>query len=77
MKPVADLLGTKADIKVRYIATINGDSVDSVRSLHGISEAKEDLRQICVAKNSPQKFWSYLTEIKCPVLPDIQECHTT
>ena len=69
MKPVAELLGTKADIKVRYITTVNGDSVDSVRSLHGVPEAKEDLRQICVAKNSPQKFWSYLTEINAQCYP--------
>jgi len=69
MRPVADLLGTKADIKVRFITTVNGDSVDSVRSLHGIAEAKEDLRQICVAKNSPQKFWSYLTEINAQCYP--------
>jgi glutaredoxin len=69
MRPVADLLGTKADIKIRYIATVNGDSVDSVRSLHGIPEAKEDLRQICVAKYSPQKYWSYLTEINAQCYP--------
>jgi hypothetical protein len=69
MKPVAELLGTKADIKVRYIVSINGDSVNSVKSLHGISEAKEDLRQICVAKNSPQKYWSYITELNAQCYP--------
>lgn len=69
MKPVAELLGTKADIKVRYIATVNGNSVDSVRSLHGLPEAKEDLRQICVAKNYPQKYWSYITELNAQCYP--------
>ncbi len=45
MDPVVDLLGTKADFTVRYIATVNGDTVDAVKSLHGLPEAKEDLRQ--------------------------------
>jgi hypothetical protein len=69
MKPVVDLLGTKADIKVHYIATVSGDSVDSVQSLHGTPEAKEDLRQLCVAKYSPQKYWSYLMAVNNQCYP--------
>lgn len=64
MKPVVDLLGTKADIKVRFIANVQGDTVDSVRSLHGLTEAQEDLRQLCIMKYYNQKtFWGYLMEI--------------
>ncbi len=59
MKPVVDLLGSKADIKVRFIAQA-GDTVDSVQSLHGSVEAKEDLRQLCIMKNYPEKYWDYL-----------------
>jgi glutaredoxin len=62
MEPVVGLLGTKADITVRYIASVNGTTVDSVRSLHGLTEAKEDLRQLCIAKYYPQALWPYLTE---------------
>lgn len=62
MEPVVNLLGTKADIKIRYIATVNGDSVDSVKSLHGLVEAKEDLRQLCIAKYYPQDLWPYLMD---------------
>ncbi|MDI6798711.1 MAG: DsbA family protein [Candidatus Aenigmarchaeota archaeon] len=63
MKPVVDLLGKKADIRVRFIANVQGNTVDSVRSLHGLSEAKEDLRQICIMKYYDQKtFWDYLME---------------
>jgi hypothetical protein len=62
MEPVAGLLGTKADITVRSIATVNGTSVDSVRSFHGPAEAQEDLRQLCLAKYYPQGLWSYLVE---------------
>jgi glutaredoxin len=60
MKPVVNLLGTKADIRLRYITTVIGSTVDSVQSLHGLPEAQEDLRQICIQKNYPQKFWDYI-----------------
>ena len=60
MKPVVSLLGTKADIRLRYITTVSGSTVDSVQSLHGLSEAQEDLRQICIQKKYPQKIWDYL-----------------
>jgi hypothetical protein len=61
MLPVADLLGKKADIAVRYIATIQGSSIDTVQSLHGKSEAKEDARQLCMARHFPDKFLRYLS----------------
>ena len=60
MKPVVSLLGTKADINVRYITTVRGSTAGSVQSLHGLSEAQEDLRQICIQKKYPQKFWDYI-----------------
>lgn len=69
MDPVVGLLGTKADIKVHYIATVNGDSLDSVKSLHGLPEAKEDLRQICIAKYYPQNLWSYLMDVNAQCYP--------
>ena len=69
MGPVVDLLGTKSDIKVRYIATVNGDTVDAVKSLHGLAEAKEDLRQLCVMKSYPDKFWDYLNLINAQCYP--------
>lgn len=59
MKPVADLFGNKAEIKIRFIAQA-GNSLDSVQSLHGSVEAKEDLRQLCIMKNYPEKYWNYL-----------------
>jgi glutaredoxin len=60
MRPVVDLLGTTTDIHVRYITTINGPTTDNVTSLHGPTEAKEDLRQVCILKSTPQKYWDYL-----------------
>jgi hypothetical protein len=60
MSPVVDLLRSKADIRIRYITTVSGSTVDSVDSLHGPSEAKEDLQQICINKYYPEKYWPYI-----------------
>jgi glutaredoxin len=69
MRPVVDLLGTKADIRVRYITTVNGATVDSVNSLHGPAEAKEDLMQLCVMKTYPEKYWDYLKDFNNQCYP--------
>jgi hypothetical protein len=61
MRPVVDLLGSKADIRLRYITKVSGSITDTIESLHGPTEAQEDLRQICIQKNTPEKFWNYLT----------------
>jgi len=60
MEPVLDLLKTKADFTVRYIATVQGTGIDTVRSLHGTSEAQEDARQLCIARHFPGKYWNYI-----------------
>ena len=69
MGPVVDLLGTKADFNIRYIATVNGDTVDQVKSLHGLPEAKEDLRQLCVDEYYPEKVWPYLMDLNALCYP--------
>jgi hypothetical protein len=60
MRPVVDLLGLKADIRVHYITTVKGTSIGSVDSLHGPVEAKEDLYQICLMRSQPARYWEYL-----------------
>jgi len=60
MKPVVALLGSKADIRVRYITTATGTTAASIYSLHGQKEVQEDLRQTCIIKNNPEKFWEYV-----------------
>jgi len=62
MEPVTRLLGSKADIRVRYIATIQGTTLDSIKALHGPVEAKENLRQLCIAKYYPSKLWPYIVD---------------
>jgi glutaredoxin len=69
MKPVVNLLGMKADIRLRYITTVRGSTVDSVQSLHGLPEAQEDLRQVCIQKNYPQKFWDYIESFNARCYP--------
>jgi predicted DsbA family dithiol-disulfide isomerase len=64
MKPVVDLLGTKANIEIHYIANVAGTTPDSVTSLHGAVEAQEDLRQVCADKYYDQKtVWNYVNTI--------------
>ena len=69
MDPVVGLLGTKADFTVRFIASVSGTTVDSVKSLHGLTEAKEDLRQLCIAKYYPQALWPYLMDVNAQCYP--------
>jgi protein-disulfide isomerase len=68
MKPVFDLLKDKVNFKIRFIANVNGDDYKSVSSLHGFTEAMEDLRQICIMKYySKETYWNYLIDFnaKC------------
>ncbi|MEN6611017.1 MAG: DsbA family protein [Methanoregulaceae archaeon] len=60
LKPVTDLLGNKADIRVRYLTKVNGENLSSVESLHGTPEANEDAFQICVREANASAFWPYL-----------------
>lgn len=68
IKPVVDLLGSKAEIKVRFIAQAGSD-INSIQSLHGATEAREDLRQTCIQKNYPEKYWNYLSSFNSGCYP--------
>ena len=73
MSPVVDLLGSKADIRIRYITTVSGTTVDSVDSLHGMPEAKEDLFQACINKHYADKYWTYLDTFNKNCYPSWQD----
>ncbi|MFH0831416.1 MAG: hypothetical protein V1886_00930 [archaeon] len=60
--PVAELLKNKIDFKVKFISTVNGNTINDVSSLHGINEAKEDARQAVIMKYYPAKYYAYLEE---------------
>jgi len=74
MKPVFDLLKNKANFKIRFIANVNGDDYKSVDSLHGSTEAMEDLRQICIMKYyDKDKYWNYLIEFDAKCYPSSRD----
>ncbi len=72
MQPVVDLLGNKADIRIRYITSVSGTTAGSVSSLHGPAEAHEDLIQVCVRNTDPGKYWQYLTAFNAQCYPQWQ-----
>jgi len=45
------------NIKVEYIGSIQGDKITS---MHGDPEAQENLRQICLKEEQPDKYWNYI-----------------
>ncbi|RLG17777.1 hypothetical protein DRN62_00070 [Nanoarchaeota archaeon] len=57
MYPVVKLLGSKANIEVHYIVSVSGDQV---RALHGEKEVQENMREACIQKYMPDKFWDFL-----------------
>ncbi len=71
MYPVEKLLGNATNITVHYViypaSMYSGQSdrfcIDNYCSMHGINETKEDIRQLCIEKYYPHKFWDYLDEI--------------
>lgn len=79
MAPVYTLLGKKADINIRYIASVEGNDIKNVQSLHGPIEGIEDARQLCVLKNyNKDVLWKYVSAINkdCyPVYRDGEETY--
>jgi hypothetical protein len=46
-------------IKARYIGSV-ASSGTALVSMHGEAEAKENLRQICIREEQPEKYWNYI-----------------
>lgn len=59
--PVAKLLGDKTTIEPHFIISVNADN--SLQSLHGNSEANEDMRQACIWKYHQNVWWDYVNYI--------------
>ncbi len=76
IRPVFDLLGSNADFSIHYITTINGSTPVSVQSLHGPAEAQEDLRQACINKLYPSKYWEYIQLFDQQCYPSWQNATT-
>jgi len=45
-------------VKVRYIGAISGNTITA---MHGVEEADENLRQICIREEQPAKYWNYVS----------------
>ena len=58
--PVVDLLKDSIEFQIRYIVNVNGNTINDVSSLHGLTEAKEDARQLIINKYYPDKFLTYI-----------------
>jgi len=56
--PVVELFGDDIEFNLRFIANDNGDGTFS--SLHGQPEVDGNIRQLCVEKNYPEKYFDYL-----------------
>jgi len=59
--PVVDLLKDSADIIPRYI--VSKTDSGSYSSLHGEQELNQDVRELCVYKYQPEKFWDFLKAV--------------
>ncbi|MCX6800672.1 MAG: thioredoxin domain-containing protein [Candidatus Diapherotrites archaeon] len=71
-----ELLNEKMNFKMGYVIYSNyakqggtkwedycTDSSEKYCSMHGINEVKEDVRQMCIQKYAPDKFWAYMTKL--------------
>lgn len=55
---VSELPTIGAHIKVRYIGAVSNGTV---QSMHGPTEAAENLRQICIREEQPDLYWKYVS----------------
>jgi len=82
--PVARLMGEKAKIEPHFVIYSNYgspkekyclDKEAKYCSMHGLSEIKEDVRQLCLWKYQPEKWWDYVEKIDNTCrLDDIDTC---
>jgi hypothetical protein len=45
-------------VKILYMGSVSGNTITS---MHGDEEAKENLRQICIREEQPAKYWNYVS----------------
>ena len=46
-------------LKVRYIGSVDEEN-NTIRAMHGEVEAQENLLQICIREEQPERYWDYL-----------------
>jgi hypothetical protein len=55
--PIVEKFGSDINFNLYFIANPTGDGFTS---LHGQPEVDENMRQLCIIKNNPEKFFDYL-----------------
>ena len=55
---VKNIPSLASSIKVRYIGAVTNGQITS---MHGDAEAQENLRQICIREEQPDKYWPYVS----------------
>lgn len=84
MRPVADLLGDAVEIEPHYIFYDNYqgggpeyclDDESQYCSMHGVGEANQDIRELCVYNNQQEKYWDFVEQVNqdC-VAEDVDQC---
>jgi glutaredoxin len=87
MQPVVELLGDAVDIEPHYIFYDNYqgggsdyclDEESKYCAMHGINEANQNIRELCVYNNQNDKYWDFVLEVidSCNS-EDIEECWET
>lgn len=52
------------NVKIMYMGSVSGNTITA---MHGEAEAKENLRQICIREEQPNKYWEYVAcQMKAP-----------
>ncbi|MDX1920512.1 MAG: thioredoxin domain-containing protein [Candidatus Caenarcaniphilales bacterium] len=83
--PVMKLLGDKVDFTPRYVIFSNYqgggpeyclDKENKFCSMHGVVEAQEDVRQICIWNEQKPKWWDYIEKFNkdCQIDSKTTEC---
>jgi predicted DsbA family dithiol-disulfide isomerase len=57
-KPAIEKFGKDLNFSIHFIAT---ESASGFTSLHGQPEVDENLRQVCIIKKTPEKFFDYVS----------------
>ncbi len=74
--PVVKLLGNKINFRINYIVSKKPDG--QWRSLHGAQELNQDVREICVENNQPNKFLAFVEGINKDCSPkNADQCWKT
>lgn len=84
MKPVVELLGDAVEVEPHFIFYDNYqgggpeyclDEDSKYCSMHGVGEANQDIRELCVYNNQQDKYWDYVAQVNQDCTSDdVEDC---